>query len=119
MSKVWSGSDEEAPFGDRGGKPSARERRSKYQKKELELAEEREALSRLLGDERQRKEEVARIRRDRERKETEMLQLEQRQRDRERALQELEHRVAGQKAKVSRLERDVNSLREEAFQRSR
>lgn len=116
MSQVWGASGEDASFGSRRGK-SPRELHSQYQKKELELDEERETLSKLQGAERQGRETLARIQRDREKKEAEALQLEQRQRDQERALQEAEHQLTAQKAKVSRLERDVNTLREQAFRR--
>mgnify|MGYP001608389432 CR=1 FL=1 len=116
MSQIWG--ETRAAFGSSRKNGSSRDAHSQYQKKELELAEEREVLSRLLGDERRGKEDLTRVQRERDRKHVELSQLEQRELDQKRAVQDMEHRITAQKNRVSHLEREVNALREASFRRS-
>ncbi|TSC64335.1 MAG: hypothetical protein G01um1014106_170 [Parcubacteria group bacterium Gr01-1014_106] len=117
MSQVWG----ESGGGDlqgRRGRRTAGDARSQYQRKELELEEEREALSTLLSDERRQKEERTRVKRDRGRKVAELAQLEQRERTLERDAEDLEHRITQQKSRIATLERQVNAGRDEAHRKS-
>lgn len=117
MSQVWGESGGEDLRG-RRRRPGSDDARSQYQRKELELEEEREALSRLISDERRQKEDLTRVKRDRERKAAELAQLEQREHTVTRSMEDLEHRITLQKSRIATLERDVNARRDEAHRRS-
>jgi len=108
MSMVW---------GSRGADDSltAREAKKKYQRKEMELEDERQRLQRLEVDLRAKHEEAARLRRAVEKAELDRVNLERLQRTLERSLGEAEHGRTAQKARVSRLEHEVEQFREASF----
>lgn len=110
MSKVWSerGVSEHA---------AAREAKGRYQKKEMELEDERTRLARFQGDLRAKSEELARARRGVEKRQLEILNLEREQRTLERAREDLEHQITAQKSRVGRLEHEVEEFREATFRR--
>lgn len=108
MATVWS---------DRKAEPkaSARQARDKYQKKEMELEDERARLTRLQAELRGKQEELRRLTRGIEKRELEILQFQKSRRDLGRIVEEFGDRARQQKAKVSRLEHEAEQLREAAF----
>ena len=118
MGTVWSKRDE-------GGGASASHRaaahaaKAKYQRKEAELQGEQTALTKLNAGLREKKEEHSRLRREAERHQLEGIRLEDRERQIARDLDDLEKKITDQKSRVSRLEHDVETLREAAFRGQR
>lgn len=112
MAKVWGARGEEAWPGD---ERSARAARDLHQKNELALEDERAALQKLEGEIRAHKETVSRLRRKRESLEAERVRLDEEKIELERVLADAERRLSGQKARVSRLEHEVEQLREARF----
>lgn len=118
MGTVWSGRDE-------GGLSSAKRRsaahaaKTKYQRKEAELENEQAALARLNAGLREKREAYSKARREGERHQLEGIRLGDRERQIARERDDLEAKIADQKSRLSRLEHDVEMLREEAFRGQR
>lgn len=112
MSTVW-GSRGEGSFGKDPG--DARTLRDAHQKKEMELEEAQDRLSKRETAVREQKTELARVRQARDALEVERVRLEQQQRELERNLADSEREVAQQRARVSRLEHEAEVLREQRY----
>ncbi len=81
----------------------------------MELEATRTELAKVQGDVRVKRESLARARRGIEKRQLEILQLEREQRGLERALEELEKELATRKTRVSKIEHEVEQLREAVF----
>lgn len=108
MATIWADRKEHAGS-------SARQARNAYQRKEAELESARAEATRLQVELRSKKEEFTRAKRGTEKRQLEILGLEKTQRDLGRLLEDLEQRIARHKGRVSRLEHEVEQLREAAF----
>lgn len=114
MSRVW-GSREgvEASGGDdRGAKDAARGARNAYQKKEMELEDERERLRRLNAEVRVTKEALGRLKRAIEEAQIAAVRRESDKTELERSAADAERKVSEQKSRIARLEHEVENLRE-------
>jgi chromosome segregation ATPase len=118
MRTVWSERDE-GGLASASHRAAARAAKVKYQRKEAELQDEQTALTKLNAGLREKKEEHSRLRRETERHQLEGIRLEDRERQIARDLDDLEKKITDQKSRVSRLEHDVETLREEAFRGQR
>jgi len=112
MAKVWGARGGETWPGD---EHSGRAARDLHQKKELELEGERSLLQKLEGEIRSKKEEFNRLRRKRENLDSERVRLDAENIELERTLADAERRLSGQKARITRLEHEVEQLREARF----
>lgn len=118
MGTIWSKRDE-GGLASTSHHAEARAAKAKYQRKEAELQDEQTTLTRLNAGLREKKEEHSRLRRELERHQLDGIRLEDRERQITRDLEDLEAKIANQKSHVSRLEHDVETLREEAFRGQR
>lgn len=115
MAKVWAEKGRGAGFGGLSKRAAARQAKYAYQRKEMELEDEREVLARLHGQLREQKELLARSESAMRKKRLELMRMEDEGRESLRAVQDAEAKVEGQKVKVSRLEHETEQLREQAF----
>lgn len=88
-----------------------------YRRKQAELDELVAQHSRVEGQLRVRREELARTRREMERYATELARLAKAREQLERMVEEFEQTLERGRAKVSALEHEVESLREDAYRR--
>lgn len=119
MTRVWGQRGEGGLSGASsvGSPGTPRDAQNAYQKKEMELADERERYQRLTAETKVLRGNLSRLQRVMEEATLEAVRRDQEKNDLQRSVAESDRAVVEQKAHLSRLEHEVETLREALHRR--